>query len=341
MQQSDHSSVTRGPLVIASRGSRLALWQANFVRSKLSDLGFEANILEVKTKGDRIQNRFLHEIGGKGVFVREVEQTLADGQADLAVHSLKDLPAVTPDGFELAAILPRHHSGDVLILHPDKSGLFNGVECIGRDLIKEKKGLKIATGSLRRGCLLKEARPDIEVIPLRGNVDTRLQKLRDSDWDGIILAAASLERLENLVGDLEVIGLEPDWFIPSPSQGALVIETLKTHPVKKTVESMSCSVTRMQIDAERAVLKALGGDCTMPIGMHVSTADESGEVRVMAVVLNLNGECSRAAFKCPVGDLSQPENLAGKVVSRLIDNNLRKIMKDLDLILPEQIEGTI
>lgn len=340
MQQSDHSPVAQKKLVIASRGSRLALWQAHHVQSRLSDLGFTSTILEVKTKGDRIQNRFLHEIGGKGVFVREVEEALLSQKADLAVHSLKDLPAVTPAGFQLAGILPRHHSGDVLILHPEKSHLFKGADFVGRKELQQNPGLKIATGSLRRGCLLKEAQSNIVVVPLRGNVDTRLQKLKESDWDGIILAAASLERLDNLVEGMTVFTLEPDWFVPSPSQGALVIETLDCHPIVGTIQSLSCPQTRMRIDVERAVLKALGGDCTMPIGMHVAIENDH-EARILAAVLNRNGEAARTDFKCPIDELRNPELISRQVVARLIETNLKKIMKDLELILPEWNEDTL
>ncbi|MFK7873252.1 MAG: hydroxymethylbilane synthase [Oligoflexales bacterium] len=247
---------------IATRGSKLALWQANHVAQLLKDKGLNSKLVIVSTQGDRVQDRFLHEMGGKGVFIRELEQSLQRGEADCAIHSLKDLPAVTPDGFELVTYLPRHACTDTLILKQDKLPKTP----VNIEHLKSLGPLCIATGSLRRTRLLQEQCPKIKVVPIRGNVDTRIQKLKDStEWDGLILATASLQRLQLNPHYHQVI--DPEWFVPSASQGILAIETLadKAHPVFKQLNDTK---TQFAAEVERGMLAALGGDCTLPIGVH-------------------------------------------------------------------------
>ncbi|MCB9228892.1 MAG: hydroxymethylbilane synthase [Deltaproteobacteria bacterium] len=337
MQQSDYSPVNR-PLQIASRGSRLALWQAEYVRTLLEEAGYSGRIVEVKTTGDRVQNRFLHEIGGKGVFIREIEDILLRGEADLAVHSLKDLPVETPEPFCLSAVLPRHAAGDVLVLHPERKGMFGKGAEVGPEDILSRKGMKIATGSLRRACLLREASDDVVVFPLRGNVDTRIRKLRESSWDGLILAAASLERLTELAADLDVHLLRPDWFVPSPSQGALVLETTKNHQLRGFFESLCCEKTHREVRFERQLLRMLGGDCTMPVGIHMKECDGAA-VGVSAVVLNGKGESARASIRLSQTESEDSAALGRRVLRLLREDGLDSVLAEKSPVFSQSFQG--
>lgn len=274
---------------IATRGSKLALWQSHFVKSLLADKGIETELKIIKTKGDRVQDRFLHEMGGKGLFVKELEHAMQQMEADLAVHSLKDLPAVIPHPFILPAVLQRHSPRDVVILGEGsaiRNGEMSGAHLLGAAELQRYGEMTLATSSLRRQSMIKAACPAIKLVPIRGNVDTRIAKLQEHKWDGIILAEAALERLE--LHHLPRRVLDPQWFIPSPAQGALAIECLEDHPLRPILEQLDHKPTHHAVKIERGVLKALGGDCTMPIGCHVQAGD--GGVDIRAKVLTYDGQ---------------------------------------------------
>ena len=270
------------PLRIVSRGSMLALWQARYVARLLEDRGAQTHIQVVKTTGDRVQDRFLHEIGGKGLFIKELEQALLAGEADLAVHSLKDMPALVPSPFSLVAILKRHSPCDLLILGPKMADTVKTRQTHSHESAsfsaQDTAALGpciIATGSLRRTALLAFHAPQAKTSPIRGNVDTRLQKLMTGEWDAMILAEASLDRL-GLKTQHPSMRLNPNWFIPSASQGALAIECRDDSPVRDFVRGvLNDSITEHAVTLERRVLALLGGDCTMPFGCHV-TEDVGG-----------------------------------------------------------------
>ena len=221
----------------------------------------------IKTKGDRVQNRFLHEIGGKGLFVRELETSMIEGLTDIGVHSLKDLPAKTPEPFTLAAIMKRHEVADALIvsdeLYEKIATRFGKNARISAAILKDLGKISIATASLRRQSLLKGASDQIEVVPVRGNVDTRIQKRKDNSWDALILAGASLERLQ--INEPHFL-FDTDWFTPSPAQGALALECVKGSFAEPIIASLSDKRTYHCAAIERKVLELLGGDCTMPLG---------------------------------------------------------------------------
>ncbi len=327
-----HNHSEHKNLVIASRGSKLALWQADYVKTLLSQQGWSADIQVIKTTGDRVQDRFLHEIGGKGLFVREIEEALLAKRADLAIHSLKDLPAKTPAAFRLAAVLKRHQPTDILIWNPKRYYQTTPApKQISKSELQSAGVLTIATGSLRRTCLLKNANPEIEVIGIRGNVDTRLQKLESSQWDALILAEASLERLD-LLPSLKYSRLDPSWFTPSAAQGALVIETLADSSVASVVSPIDCKLTHFHVDIERHVLEFLGGDCTMPFGCYVSSAH--GRLTADAVILNMQGECVRAQVQWPLAAVSSPRSHAMEIVAALRTNGAEKILRDLNIKSP-------
>ncbi len=265
-------------LRIASRGSLLALWQANYVAAELQKKGATTEIIVMKTTGDRIQDRFLHEIGGKGLFVKELEQALIDETADLAVHSLKDMPAQLKAPLILPAILRRHSPYDLLIMGPrlaeryqQAGGLATPRLPLTPKVLNAFGSCTVATGSLRRQAMLARFAPEIKTAPIRGNVDTRLRKLDEGAWDAMILAEASLDRLD-LKRDRITARLDMDWFIPCASQGALAIETRDNSPSAGFVrEALNDFETELAVAIERQVLARLGGDCTMPFGCLVSS----------------------------------------------------------------------
>jgi len=242
-------------LRIGSRGSQLALWQANHIAGLLRGQGHEAEIEIIKTTGDRLQDVTFAQVGSKGMFTKEIEEALADGRVDLAVHSLKDLPTELPEPFVLAATPPRADPRDVLVSVNHAS------------LAALPKHAKVGTSSQRRRAQLKGLRPDLDLVEFRGNVDTRLRKLAEGQVEAILLAAAGLDRLGKT--DWVRERLEPKDFCPAAGQGALGIEARKND--EATVDALSFldhADTRFAVTAERAALSALGGGCQVPIGIH-------------------------------------------------------------------------
>ncbi len=244
------------PLLIATRESRLALWQAEHVQALLKQrLGLDVGLLGMTTRGDQILDRTLSKVGGKGLFVKELETALEEGRAHLAVHSLKDVPMDLPEGFELAAVLEREDPRDALVSNRYAS------------LAELPQGACVGTSSLRRVVLLRALRPDLRIEPLRGNLDTRLRKLDEGLYDAIVLAAAGLKRLglENRIRSV----FDPAQMIPAAGQGALGIEVLAdAAPLRAQLAGLIHRPTWLAVHAERAVSRALGGSCSMPLAAH-------------------------------------------------------------------------
>jgi hydroxymethylbilane synthase len=242
-------------LRIGSRGSQLALWQANHIAGLLRGQGHSVEIEIIKTTGDRLQEFTFAEVGSKGMFTKEIEEALAAGRVDLAVHSLKDLPTELPEPFALAATPKRVDPRDAFV--SVKYG----------SLAELPRGARVGTSSQRRRAQLRSLRPDIEAVEFRGNVDTRLRKLAEGQVDAILLAAAGLERL----GKTEWVRerMEPQDFCPAAGQGALGIETRKDDEATiAAVAFLDDAETRFAVTAERAALAALGGGCQVPIGVY-------------------------------------------------------------------------
>lgn len=256
-------------LRIGSRGSQLALWQANHIAALLRGQGHTVEIEIIKTTGDRLQEVTFAQVGSKGMFTKEIEEALAEGRVDLAVHSLKDLPTELPEVFVLAATPPRVDPRDVFVSVKYAS------------LAELPQGAKVGTSSQRRRAQLKALRPDIEAIEFRGNVDTRLRKLAEGQVDAILLAAAGLDRLEKTEWVRE--RLEPEKFCPAAGQGSLGIETRKDDAATMAaIAFLDDADTRFAVSVERAALAALGGGCQVPIGVHCRLGAD--EVEVYAVV---------------------------------------------------------
>ncbi|MYC12935.1 MAG: hydroxymethylbilane synthase [Gemmatimonadetes bacterium] len=261
-------------LVIGSRGSALALWQANWARRKLASAypDFSIEIEVIKTEGDRLSETPVSQIGGKEVWTKEIEHALLSGSIDLAVHSLKDLPTRLPEGLVLGAVSAREDVRDVLVSKNDR---------VFRDL---PEGATVATGSLRRQAQLKHARPDLNFVAIRGNVDTRVKKLETENLDGIILAAAGLKRLG--LGDRIADFIDPEICLPAPGQAALGIEIREgDQRITELVGVLNCVETQQAVTAERTMLAALGGDCRVPIGGYAAFDKASIDVLLLSGVV--------------------------------------------------------
>ena len=318
-------------VTIATRGSTLALWQAHHVQHLLlQECGLSSRLLVVKTTGDRIQNRFLHDIGGKGLFIREIEQALVEGEADIGVHSLKDLPACIDPTFALGAYLPRGASGDVLVVSDAHiAEKLSGFGAVGPKALQAAGAFTVGTGSLRRRNLLAQASPHIEVVPIRGNVDTRMKRLQEGAWQGLVVAAAALARLPPVSG-LFTFLLDPDWFTPSACQGTLVIETLCESPIRAHLGALNDAVAQRGAEIERGVLARLGADCTLPVGIHY-TGDLAGGF-VSTCVLAPDGSESRTRH--PVREPDTCEEIAETVLEKLCQHGLEKVYHQLGLAFP-------
>jgi hydroxymethylbilane synthase len=244
------------PTIIATRESRLAMWQAEHVRDALqSRFGLAVELLGMTTRGDQILDRALSKVGGKGLFVKELEAALEDGRAHLAVHSLKDVPMDLPPGFVLAAVWEREDPRDAFV-----SGRYENLAAL-------PQGAVVGTSSLRRVVQLLKDRPDLTIEPLRGNLDTRLRKLDEGGFDAIVLAAAGLKRL-GLGARIRSL-FEPAQMIPAAGQGALGIEVREdNHALRATLAQTIHRPTFLAAHAERAVSRALGGSCSMPLAAH-------------------------------------------------------------------------
>ncbi len=294
-------------LRIGSRGSPLALWQANHIATLLGERGHEVGIEIIKTTGDKILDVALARVGTKGMFTKEIEEALAAGRADLAVHSLKDLPTELPAGFELAAVTQREDPRDVFL-----STQYATPAAL-------PLGARVGTSSLRRQAQLKHLRPDLEVIPLRGNVDTRLRKLLAGEFDAILLAAAGLNRLGLTGAQRHPLAVE--LMCPAAGQGALGIEIRAGDAaVREHVAFLDDAATRAATGCERAALEELGGGCQVPIGAHARQRDARLELTV--VVARPDG--SELLRETRLGD--EPRALGREVAEALLGRGARRIL---------------
>lgn len=242
-------------IVIATRESRLALWQAEHVQALLRARGHSVELLGMTTKGDQILDRSLSKVGGKGLFVKELEVALEEGRAHIAVHSLKDVPMELPEGFALACVMEREDPRDAFV-----SPRYASLEAL-------PQGAVVGTSSLRRQVLLQALRPDLKIEPLRGNLDTRLRKLDEGQYDAIVLAAAGLKRLK--MGECIRATFAPTAMLPAAGQGALGIEVRSDRQdLIDALAPLAHMPTWLTVTAERAVSRAMGGSCSMPLAAH-------------------------------------------------------------------------
>ena len=258
--------MTAHTLTIATRESRLALWQAEHVQAILQGHGHTAHLLGMTTRGDQILDRSLSKVGGKGLFVKELEVALEEGHADLAVHSLKDVPMELPEGFSLACVMEREDPRDAWVSSRYAS------------LADLPQGAVVGTSSLRRMALLRALRPDLKIEPLRGNLDTRLKKLDDGQYDGIVLAAAGLKRL-GLESRIRTV-FAPEQMLPAAGQGALGIEVRSNRSdVVGLLAPLLHTPSWLAVSAERAVSRVMGGSCSMPLAAYATFNGDTLTIR--------------------------------------------------------------
>ena len=308
-------------IVVGTRGSKLAVTQTNWVIDKLKknhpSIEFEVKI--IKTKGDLIQNVSLDKIGDKGLFVKEIEQQLIDGKIDVAIHSMKDMPSSLPDNLKFAGVPKREDPRDVLILRDG----YNNLE----DL---PQGATIGTGSKRRKYQLLNHRPDLNIVSIRGNVDTRIKKIKDENLDGVVLAAAGILRvgLEHKISCY----LSPDIMIPAPAQGALAIEIRKDNiEVEEVINSLRDEITEIEVAAERGFLDGVNGSCHIPMGAYCQIEGDK---------LNLTGlfgdeEGNVLIIKSIQGDINSPRALGirlAEIILNEYDSFEDQIAADIELL---------
>jgi len=302
-------------LIIGTRGSELALWQANFVKKELErkneNLSVEIKI--IKTTGDKILDVALSKIGDKGLFTKEIEKELLNGTIDIAVHSLKDLQTEIPDGLKLTAVTKRHNVEDVLIARKKGITIFD---------LKEEA--TVATGSLRRKAQLLHLRPDLKIVDLRGNVPTRIKRFFESNWDAIILARAGIERLNMKKYISSYISTEE--ILPAVGQGALGIEIHKNNSfAEEMVKSINDENTFLAVRAERALLKYLEGGCQVPIGAYAIV--RSNGLYLDALIASVDGSIT---FRKKIrGSKNNPEKLGEKLARDLLKAGASEIMKEI------------
>ena len=303
-------------LTIATRESALAMWQAGYVRDRLAALypGIEIRVLGMTTEGDRRLGVSLAQIGGKGLFVKELENAMAAGEADVAVHSMKDVPMHLPPGFRLAAILEREDPRDAF------------VSSAYRHIAQLPRGGRVGTSSLRRESQLRARHPHLDVQPLRGNVNTRLRKLDEGRYEAIILAAAGLKRLG--LGARITATLEAEESIPAVGQGALGIECRDDRPeIARMLQCLDHPVTAWCVRAERAVSRALAGSCTVPLGAYAAFSGD--EARMRAFVASPDGSRMANAEAAGARLADDPERFGQALAGKLEQAGAREILAAL------------
>ena len=303
-----------GTVRIGTRGSKLALWQAEWVKSRLENLhsGLAVELTIIKTKGDKILDVPLAKVGGKGLFVKEIEAALSAGSIDLAVHSMKDMPAEIPTGLCIGAVPVREVPVDALITRDAQT-----LETLPR-------GARIGTSSLRRASQLRRARPDIEIVPLRGNLDTRLRKLDEGQMEAIVLAAAGVRRLglEARISQK----LDTEIMLPAVGQGALCIETRDGDTtIAPLVAPLEDAATRIAVTAERAYLHRLEGGCQVPIAGHATLLD--GRLTLCGLVSDLEGQTVIKATQ--VGRPEEAETIGRELAGHLLERGARAVLDRL------------
>ena len=318
-------------LTLGTRGSQLALFQAHAVAGRLRERdGVECEIVVIKTSGDRLSEASLAEIGGKRLFVKEIEDALLDGTVDLAVHSSKDMPALLPAGLTIGAVLPREDARDAVVLPllADGGGEFLALDDVVRRL---GRAPRIGTSSIRRIAQLTRMFPGARFLPIRGNLDTRLRKVDAGEFDAIVLAAAGLRRLQH--ESRISAALPPDTCVPAPGQGIIAVEIRSDDAqTRERVARITDPAAAAALSAERALVTRLGGGCQMPIGAFAS--EIGNELRMIAIVVSIDG--SRAARAETRGPIADAERVGIDAAEQLLARGAADILADV-----EQAHGAV
>ncbi len=308
-------------IVIGTRGSKLALWQAEWVANQLKALvpDIEVELRKIKTTGDKILDVPLAKIGGKGLFVKEIEEALLREEVDIAVHSMKDVPTVLPEGLGIVAICKRETPSDAFVsrLGPDGSPLYANLRAL-------PQGATVGTSSLRRICQIRYLRHDLNLVPLRGNLDTRLRKLDEGQFDAIILAEAGMKRLGVASRITDV--LSPEMVLPAIGQGAIGIEAkLSREDVVSLIKRLDHQETRICVEAERAFLERLEGGCQVPIACYARRVD--GLIQIDALVGDLEGRRMIRGQKRTSPEMATKE--AVSLAEELLQRGAREILEEV------------
>jgi hydroxymethylbilane synthase len=309
---------------IGTRGSQLALFQANAVAALLDErAGVDTEIVVIRTTGDRLAEARLDEIGGKRLFVKEIEDALLAGDVDVAVHSSKDMPAVLPPGLDVAAVLPREDPRDAMVLPAARQ--LPASECTIEDLARELgPEPRIGTSSVRRVAQLIAALPGARFLPIRGNLDTRLRKLDSGDFDAIVLASAGLRRLQQTARISAA--LPADVCVPAPGQGIIAIEIRSADArARQLVQRIDDPVSAIALVAERAVVRRLGGGCQMPIGAHARLSGT--EMTVTGIVISVDGR--RSARAVVTGHIADADGLGIRTADQLLEQGADEILAEI------------
>ena len=298
---------------IGTRNSELALWQAHLVQGQLQALGYQTQIIELSSVGDEILDIPLHQIGSMGVFTKTLDVAMLRGQIDIAVHSLKDVPTQLPETIVQAAVLERADVNDVVV--------YKGSE---EDLVAE--GATIATGSLRRTAQWLHKYPTHTLTDLRGNVNTRLKKLEDNDWNGAIFAKAGLERI-NLLPDSHLV---LDWMIPAPAQGAIMITALESdQEVLEACAQLNHEPTALCVAIERDFMSTLEGGCTAPIGGFAEIVED--KVTFKGLLSAIDGKEQKGVFR--MAELDKAEDLGKTCALEILDNGGKELMEEIKKVV--------
>ncbi len=295
---------------IGTRDSELALWQAHTVEKKLNDLGYKTEIIAVKSEGDIILDKPLYELGITGIFTKTLDIAMISGQVDIAVHSMKDVPTALPQGIVQAAVLERANTLDILV----HKGNLDFLEGSGT----------IATGSLRRQAQWLNKYPNHQVVDLRGNVNTRMQKLQDNDWSGAVFAAAGLERINLKPTDF----INLDWMIPAPAQGAMVVVAMAEDEFcREAVSELNDIETEVCTHIERQFLRRLEGGCTAPIGALATYNEDEDTIHFEGVLFSIDGQQKIAINK--VVPIEEWKNLGYHSAEEILNNGGIELMKTI------------
>ena len=295
---------------IGTRDSELALWQAHTVEKKLNDLGYKTEIIAVKSEGDIILDKPLYELGITGIFTKTLDIAMISGQVDIAVHSMKDVPTALPQGIVQAAVLERANTLDILV----NKGNLDFLEGSGT----------IATGSLRRQAQWLNKYPNHQVVDLRGNVNTRMQKLQDNDWSGAVFAAAGLERINLKPTDF----INLDWMIPAPAQGAMVVVAMAEDEFcREAVSELNDIETEVCTHIERQFLRRLEGGCTAPIGALATYNEDEDTIHFEGVLFSIDGQQKIAINK--VVPIEEWKNLGYHSAEEILNNGGTELMKTI------------
>jgi hydroxymethylbilane synthase len=318
-------------IILGSRGSELALWQANFTKTQLEKLGYTVEILIIKTKGDQIQHLSFDKIEGKGFFTKELEEALLDGTIDLAVHSHKDLPTTFPEGLTIAAVSYREDCSESILISPKALNL--------NEHLGLKKGAIVGTSSARRKSQLLNIRPDLIIKDLRGNVPTRINKLRDKMYDAIVLASAGLNRLNINLEDIHRNIVSPTTFIPAPAQGVLAFQIRESdEDMKRIILQINDASVAKSISVERKVLNRMDGGCLLPLGVYCLFEEDKFKVWASLFLPEEN------KFKRVYIENNSAEESVNKVLNALVKEQSKTVYISRDqkeaAIFSKQLAGT-